>query len=350
MGLHEAVQGQLQSEFEADSWDNVTTTVVGDDNGETSNVIGALLLALFALAINLVLFLPAYYVKRRRLQEQQTRRQAFRASQPSSAIGGDKDDRYRTIESWVVSKQICEHDELCEKVCQLQSLDNKPRLRKQTMSTVDSVDVEGGDDKDEETATSSPSCDENSDDESESKECPICFDTFEVNDIVSWSADPVCRHIFHHRCLKEWLVKNKGCPFCREIFLPVDRTGNNLSFASLSDLIVAQEQRSLHCYYCVDHGIVSLPRDLKDCLDETAFEKISHRAQEVPDRSILSSMRGPTHCIDCDIESGKNELASDTNDDEVVPNATVGGNETTTIILATEEASDDDSTSQNDDA
>lgn len=322
---------EQHEQADSSSFDNATATVSGDfsDDGP-SNAVGVLLLAIFALAINLVLFLPAYFVRRRRHQDQLTRREAFRTAQSiqgTVAGGDDKDERYHMIESWVVSKKICAHDEICEKVCQLRALDNKPRLRKQTMSTVDSIDTDEGN-EDEEIGSSSSGV-ENSDDVSEANghECPICFDTFQVDDIVSWSASPACRHIFHHRCLKEWLVKNKGCPFCRETFLPVDRTGSNLTFANLSELMVAQEQRSLHCYYCVDHGVVSLPKDLRDHLEETDFANISHRAQEVPDRSILSSMRGPVHCMDCDIECG-DQPGNATSDEEVASTTNQDGSDT----------------------
>lgn len=251
------------------------------------------------------------------MREEVARRMAFQAAQGNTVVGGtNKADRYDKIENWIVSKRICEHDELCEKVCQMRLKDTKPRLRKQTMSTVDSIESE----EDEEIGVDSERK-SSSDDGSTSNatECPICFNTFEMSDVVSWSVDPSCSHIFHHRCIKEWLLKNKGCPFCREIFLPVDRMGSNLNFANLSELMVSQESRSLRCWYCVDHGIVSLPEKIEEHLDEKDCASILHRAQDIPDRSVLSEMRGPVQCIQCDLETGidqdvaidSEELASD---------------------------------------
>lgn len=40
-------------------------------------------------------------------------------------------------------------------------------------------------------------------DDDDEKECPICMETFEVDEIVSWSANPTCKHVFHHECIKE---------------------------------------------------------------------------------------------------------------------------------------------------
>ena len=43
-------------------------------------------------------------------------------------------------------------------------------------------------------------------------ECPICLESFVVNDsIITLS----CRHVFHSECLHEWLPNNLSCPVCR---------------------------------------------------------------------------------------------------------------------------------------
>eukprot|EP00977_Amphora_coffeiformis_P001199 scaffold244_cov172-Amphora_coffeaeformis.AAC.52 len=304
---------------------NATATFQSDWESGHNKTLGVLMLALFAIAINIILFLPPFLVRRRRRRAQRERRLFFQAAGAASRVIGNecKDVRYYKIESWVVSKKICAHDEVCEKVCQLRSLDNKPRLRKQTVSTVDSVDTDGeGADEEIGVSTRSSSSSDASLEEVNERECPICFDAFRVGDIASWSADPVCKHVFHHRCIKEWLVNHKGCPFCRETFLPIDRFGGSTNFANLSELIVAQEQKSLHCYYCVDHGIVSTPKDLAERLDEKDWSQVSERAKEVPDRSILYCMRGPAECPDYDIEANaEEEVLNSELDQEVVSNA-----------------------------
>jgi len=295
----------------------------GSEESDHNKTLGILMLAIFAIAINMVLFLPPFLVRRRRLRAQRRRRMYLQAAGAAeNAIDGEsKDVRYYKIESWVVSKEICAHDEICDKVCRLHSSGIEPPIRKQTLSTIDSADT---DLEDEEMAVStrSPSLSDDSLEGANSRDCPICFDAFQAGEIASWSADPVCKHVFHHRCIKEWLVNHKGCPFCRETFLPIDRFESSTSFCNLSELILAQEQRSKHCYYCVDHGIVSTPKDLAEHLDEKDWTEISQRAQVVPDRSVLYCMRGPVEFLDYDIDANKKkEVCTMEVEQEVFSNA-----------------------------
>ena len=73
--------------------------------------------------------------------------------------------------------------------------------------------------------------------------CAICLIEYEVSDIVSWSANPQCPHIFHEQCIAKWFLslgrlqticdisledecaKNVlnyrlECPCCRQDFIP----------------------------------------------------------------------------------------------------------------------------------
>jgi hypothetical protein len=36
--------------------------------------------------------------------------------------------------------------------------------------------------------------------------CAICLCTFEVEDRISWSGNVACTHVFHHKCIVDWLV------------------------------------------------------------------------------------------------------------------------------------------------
>ena len=48
----------------------------------------------------------------------------------------------------------------------------------------------------------------------DNKECNICMDEYKINDkIVTLD----CKHIFHRRCIKHWLLQEKvTCPVCRK--------------------------------------------------------------------------------------------------------------------------------------
>ena len=98
---------------------------------------------------------------------------------------------------------------------------------------------------------------------------------------------PFCLSLFlvHHACIKEWLLRNQECPFCREVFLPVDRIQGRMNLKKITELIRAQQQRSARCYYCVCHGVVR-PHQFQQC------EEIQFRAEAAPDLEELSKLRG----------------------------------------------------------
>jgi len=41
--------------------------------------------------------------------------------------------------------------------------------------------------------------------------CSICFEKL-TDDILGVTK---CNHIYHHNCIKQWLINNKTCPLCR---------------------------------------------------------------------------------------------------------------------------------------
>lgn len=44
-------------------------------------------------------------------------------------------------------------------------------------------------------------------------ECSICLEKMEKdNDIVALD---ICDHIYHEKCIREWLSKSRICPLCR---------------------------------------------------------------------------------------------------------------------------------------
>ncbi|GKY97716.1 hypothetical protein MPSEU_000729800 [Mayamaea pseudoterrestris] len=58
--------------------------------------------------------------------------------------------------------------------------------------------------------------------------CAVCLHPYHVNDSVSWSSNSTCVHVFHERCIIEWLSRKNNkkfaCPCCRQCFvsLPAD--------------------------------------------------------------------------------------------------------------------------------
>ena len=42
--------------------------------------------------------------------------------------------------------------------------------------------------------------------------CSICLNEFQAGDMVR---KLVCRHYFHHDCIKMWIVRQTKCPNCK---------------------------------------------------------------------------------------------------------------------------------------
>jgi hypothetical protein len=118
---------------------------------------------------------------------------------------------------------------------------------------------------------------------SNKQSCSICLENFNVGDAVSWSTSDKCSHVFHHTCIREWLLRKVGCPYCREVVLPVDRQilppdGRQQDHTSSTSSSQQQQQRrrrpltddqlckfagergyrATTTYFCVDCGLIPL--------------------------------------------------------------------------------------------
>lgn len=229
-----------------------------------------------------ICFLTPFYLVFRNRRRGHARRPSLR---PQHSEDEKKTLRYSEIESWLVNKTVHEHDALCEQVVR------PPGKRGRTCTEETCDDV----------------C---SDVSSEgARECPICMEEMVVGSIVSWSANPKCEHVFHHRCIKQWLLTKQDCPFCRECFLPVDSIPRAGSMKQIADLIVAQNYRRAHCYYCIRDGIVTVDKHtLLDSKEERA--QLHARETETPGRLELIQLRHD------DIEKGLDATPAQSSDDE----------------------------------
>jgi len=56
----------------------------------------------------------------------------------------------------------------------------------------------------------------------ENRECPICWEPYQVGQQICWSPNKRCTHAFHADCMILWLMKKDDCPMCRSNYLLVD--------------------------------------------------------------------------------------------------------------------------------
>jgi hypothetical protein len=203
--------------------------------------------------------------------------------------------RYAQIESWLISRRIEPHDEMCKKALSyLDSCTGIPKELKRRTWSADTVctDVECG-----------------SISANEEHECPVCLDPLEVGDLVSWSPNTKCEHVFHHCCIKEWLIKRKGCPCCRQTFLPVDQLEGLTKSKQIQELLLGQQQRAANRYFCVRHGVVALSKPELCFANKCELEQMFNKINRVPSRTDLAAIRG------CRIEN----IDSSCEQDECIP-------------------------------
>ena len=165
---------------------------------------GVLLLAILLVILSVILVLLVIHIliRRRQMRSQGAggrRRRNRSRDQSDEALQNRINRRYETIEGWMVSKRVIPNDEFCKKILSFVGNGNGNvhqdadcLSRKQSSPT---IDLEAS----FETVESGASC------VSSSMECPICLEKFSTGQIVSFSANPTCSHVFHHKCIKEWL-------------------------------------------------------------------------------------------------------------------------------------------------
>lgn len=71
---------------------------------------------------------------------------------------------------------------------------------------------------------------DNDNDEDDENYCLICFGSYKEGDLLGVSNNSECKHAFHHMCIREWLLKQDGCPVCRRLYLK-DHEGRNNNLA-----------------------------------------------------------------------------------------------------------------------
>jgi hypothetical protein len=252
------------------------------DGISTVALIALVAMGVLVVAAFLVLNFPSLYMCYHCNRQEHAQEQAQDTADPPPVVTMGKKEqkamRYAQIESWLISRKIQPHDKICKKALMyLDSCADIPKELKHRTWSANTVctDVECG----------SVSVDGE-------KECPVCMDALEVDDLVSWSPNTNCEHVFHHCCIKEWLIKQKCCPCCRQTFLPVDQLEGLTQSKRIEELLLGHQQRAANRFFCISHGVVALSKPelcfTKKCELELMFNKVN----SVPSRTELAAIRG----------------------------------------------------------
>lgn len=129
-------------------------------------------------------------------------------------------------------------------------------------------------------------------DDDEERECPVCMSPLQVDDIVSWSANPLCSHVYHHECIKEWLLRHTECCLCKHTMLPVDeKRGKCAKQDALQELSTKYAAAASTSFYCVYEGLIRIPKTVRCTRKELKQLEYKIFSGTVPP-SELATIRG----------------------------------------------------------
>ena len=386
---------ESNSHYRDSPWQNLTASPTSTSIAATNQrseiiriALSSLLIILSGLLVVLVVYIYMIHVhyprSRRRVMQQRP------DEEDESPNSGDSHNnksnrrskdhqqrRYETIENWLITKRVQVHNETCTRLLQLaqDSVEGMeqvdlPQHKIQLCDSLDTADttLEEDDEVDAELGNAEelqheqnppplsswnlgqqPPSPSTTTTASSADSCSICFSRFKPNQLVSWSCNPSCRHVYHHVCIKEWLLRKSDCPFCRQVILPLDqvwyeqqqqqslvdddpenrrrnlnnsirRLGSNQSQEDGPNRLIhhihqasrQHLQQSESSYFCMQHGLVRIPHHLHAgrCTLMEEYPDMESMLQSVPraekqalrGRQNLSSRRGGMDCDDdsCD--------------------------------------------------
>ena len=119
----------------------------------------------------------------------------------------------------------------------------------------------------------------------DSNSCAICLDTFQINEMIAWSGNEKCNHVFHQKCIVDWFSlsfkkrRNTNapsisfpCPCCRCEYVTLSSNtcedqkhhDSNVQIDGATSMkrddneTIARNSNNTQKYFefCVSHGLV----------------------------------------------------------------------------------------------
>ncbi|KAG7340938.1 ring finger domain containing protein [Nitzschia inconspicua] len=192
---------------------------------------------------------------------------------------------------------LCDKIEVSCRTCQLhrQSNDNSNDKKAKQKSSSSS----------QETSESSCSNSINSDLDSDEERlcCSICLERFVAGDKVSWSPSPKCCHVYHHACIRDWLLRKTGCPYCRETVLPVDRALVSAQDSSTSTVTTATNSVTDGSTTATNTAVTDTAPDRFRFTRSTGRKTVQRKACPTPTSDLSMEQRHRFRttyfCVDC---------------------------------------------------
>jgi hypothetical protein len=241
--------------------------LVGNNAGPPPPNTAIVAIVILVFVVLILLVAPSIYMRSTPVRRRSSSSTTARKKQVSDPQKVKR--RYQTISNWLITKEVVEHD-LQRSGCQPSCADaNATSLKEDHQCEhTNGYIIGNGNRDDEESASNTNSTapvqeqdaaeqeyDHDFSDYQHRNDCHICMEEFEVGEKVSWSASESCNHAYHFQCIKEWLLKKKDCPYCRQTMLPIDE-----AFTDIAQLAEAKKQKEELTYFCKKDGLVTMPR------------------------------------------------------------------------------------------
>lgn len=307
--LNPALEGNLRSypsNMYITRWEGETRNEAVESVGLTYHQRNTIVVAILAFLIFL-LILALLYLVYPPLYHWWSRRYRSKKKEESCP-----DRRYETIEGWLISKRVRVHDKCCAKI-------QKQFCRRYGPgSNLGSPKSLQGSESHDSVETPNTECRGVDEERGEGgKECAICMELFSIDDVVSWSPniDASCRHVFHHECIKEWLLQSGHCPCCREFILPFDEDGFSLDRVTLKELCRKRAELAATSFYCHVDGMVCFANPKR--VSRSMVEILKSATCCGITRADLTNRRGHRVTTDKDATFASDTEASSTADNMV---------------------------------
>uniref|UniRef100_A0A7S4QQ41 RING-type domain-containing protein n=1 Tax=Ditylum brightwellii TaxID=49249 RepID=A0A7S4QQ41_9STRA len=71
--------------------------------------------------------------------------------------------------------------------------------------------------------------------------CSICLMDYDGGNMLCWSKNPACSHVFHKDCILTWLMRSKICPCCRKDYVYKVKRNQGTDSSALASMAMAVE-------------------------------------------------------------------------------------------------------------
>jgi hypothetical protein len=98
--------------------------------------------------------------------------------------------------------------------------------------------------------------------------------------------------VYHHECIKEWLLRHTQCCMCKQTYLSVDtKRGRDKKSLAVAELSQQYATAAATSYYCLQNGLIRIPESIR-CTRTQLRQMEEHLLSVTVTPSELITLRG----------------------------------------------------------